>query len=351
MKEAGLPDQPGGAVWHPDGQRPAVVIDVARRAGVSTGTVSNVINRPEMVSEPVRQRVQAAIAELGYVRNHSAQVLRSGVASVVGVTILDMGNPFFIEAATGMERRLAQDSYLMLLTSSHNDADVETHLLQMLEMQSVRGIILAPVDMRYAQARRLVRRGMNVVIFDPSPAPRALSSVALDNHTGSRLVIKHLTGLGHRRIAFLVGPHYRRATRDRTSGVKTAMAGVPGAELTVIDLDSFTAQAGFDGTCRLLKQCRPLPTAIFCANDLIAVGAIQALREADVKVPADISVVGFDDIPIAAQLMTPLTTVRQPMEELGWTAADMLLSKPAAVRHALFPPELIIRQSTAPPAQ
>lgn len=345
--------------------RPSVK-EVARAAGVSVGTVSNVLNRPEQVTEDMRKRVESAVEELGYVRNSAAQVLRTGVSPLVGVAVLDITNPFFTGAAAGMERRLSQEGCIMVLASTHSDEQVEANLLRGLSGQGVRGVLLTATDPELVTAREIVEKGTPVVLFDSPNAPDDMASVFVDDIVGATQAVKHLLELGHRHIAFLNGPSRTRQARDRLSGVEKAIAPYSDVRLDVHETADFTAEAGRTAVGALLAGSEPgkippgFATAIFCANDMLAFGAMTALRDAGILVPSQVSLVGFDDSAIAEQFSVPLTTIRQPMAELGWAAADLLLADaregntgeeaPArAPQHLRFEPELIVRKSTAPP--
>jgi len=343
-----------GSASHDDGNdaqaaRPSVK-DVARLAGVSVGTVSNVLNRPERVSSEVRLRVEGAIEQLDYVRNGAAQALRSGLAPFVGVAVLDIGNPFFTEAAVGMERRLREDGMVMILSSTHADVREENAILRLFEAQGVRGVLLTPAGTDVAAARELAARGMPVVLFDSAARPQGISSISVDDRLGARLAVEHLLDLGHRRIAFLNGPSAIRQSRDRLAGVQEAVSDLSRGRvnLMLVSLPGYTVSAGHDGLRRLLARQEERPTGVFCANDLIAFGAITALSEAGLSVPGDVSVIGFDDVALAGQLSVPLTTVRQPMDELGWHAVELLFDRSGGHRHERFPPELVVRASTGP---
>ncbi|MDO4259441.1 MAG: LacI family DNA-binding transcriptional regulator [Actinomycetaceae bacterium] len=357
------------------------VKDVARRAGVSVGTVSNVINDRKTVRPDIRERVLAAINELGYVPNSTAQALRRGISPLIGVAVLDLRNPFFMEAAAGMERRLSQDGCIMALSSTNSDIDTEARLLRTFANQSPRGLLLTPSDPELTTARELVLRGIPVVLFDCPDTPEDMSSVNVDDRAGAQLAIRHLLNLGHRNIAFLNGPSKVRQAKDRFNGAKGSIEyhnarSNSNATLTLHETSAFTIEAG-RATMRSLLQDHNIPfhqgingastpnssltphflptnfpTAIFCANDLIAFGAMTVLRDAGIRIPEDVSLVGFDDIPLAPQVSVPLTTIRQPMDELGWAAASLLLEarKPGArIRHERFYPTLENRASTAPP--
>ena len=337
------------------------VKDVAALAGVSVGSVSNVINRRESVRPDVRERVEAAIAQLGYKPNPTAQALRRGTSPLVGVAVFDLTNPFFMEAAAAMERVLSREGYIMTLSSTHASVREERDLLEALGRQAVRGVLLTPADSSHEAATRLVEEGTPVVLFDAADAPEGLPSVSIDDRAGAALAIEHLLALGHQRICFLNGPADMRQSVQRLAGVRDAiehwqrLTGSDSIRLSVRNAEAYTAQAGYAATeeaAEARAASEGAPTAVFCANDLLAVGVMSALRVAGVSIPDDVSVIGFDDIPLAAQMPVPLTTIRQPMDELGAAAAELLLSGPdAPTQHQTFSPVLTIRESTAKPRE
>ena len=337
------------------------VKDVAALAGVSVGSVSNVINRRESVRPDVRERVEAAIAQLGYKPNPTAQALRRGTSPLVGVAVFDLTNPFFMEAAAAMERVLSREGYIMTLSSTHASVREERDLLEALGRQAVRGVLLTPADSSHEAATRLVEEGTPVVLFDAADAPEGLPSVSIDDRAGAALAIEHLLALGHQRICFLNGPADMRQSLQRLAGVRDAiehwqrLTGSDSIRLSVRNAEAYTAQAGYAATeeaAEARAASEGAPTAVFCANDLLAVGVMSALRVAGVSIPDDVSVIGFDDIPLAAQMPVPLTTIRQPMDELGAAAAELLLSgADAPTQHQTFSPVLTIRESTAKPRE
>ena len=337
------------------------VKDVAALAGVSVGSVSNVINRRESVRPDVRERVEAAIAQLGYKPNPTAQALRRGTSPLVGVAVFDLTNPFFMEAAAAMERVLSREGYIMTLSSTHASVREERDLLEALGRQAVRGVLLTPADSSHEAATRLVEEGTPVVLFDAADAPEGLPSVSIDDRAGAALAIEHLLALGHQRICFLNGPADMRQSVQRLAGVRDAvehwqrLTGSDSVQLTVRNAEAYTAQAGYaaaEEAAEARAASEGAPTAVFCANDLLAVGVMSALRVAGISIPGDVSVIGFDDIPLAAQMPVPLTTIRQPMDELGAAAAELLLSgADAPTQHQTFSPVLTIRESTAKPRE
>lgn len=331
--------------------RRASIVDVARRAGVAVGTVSNVLNRPDRVSAETRDRVQAAIGELGFVRNASARRLRAGSIPTIGAVVLDIANPFFTEVARGVEDRLAADDYTLMLASSDGDAEREARYLRLFESHGVQGVLVTPAGGDLSTVLDARDRGLDVVLLDAT-AP-GLPSVSVDDVQGARLAVEHLLALGHRRIGFVNGPRTIRQHADRRAGVHAALAAAglaptdALAEVTVPFLDAARGDAGVE---TLLASHAPAPTALFCANDFAAIGALRALRRHGLAVPDDVAVVGYDDITVAAELAVPLTSVRQPTHELGRRAADMLLRRhadpDAAPEQVEFLPELVVRRSS-----
>lgn len=334
------------------GTRRPSVTDVARLAGVSVGTVSNVLNRPDRVAEATRQRVLDAIEELGFVRNASARQLRSGEITTIGAVVLDIANPFFTEIARGIEDRLAEDDLTLMLASSDENPERESRYLRLFAEHGVRGILATPSHGSIEALLTLREKGIPVVLLDhTSPAPE-LSSVAVDDVTGAGLAIEHLLAQGHRRIAFINGPLTLRQCVDRRDGAVQTIAahGLDPAEALIeLSVDNLNANAGDAAVRAMLADDAPTPTAIFCVNDLTALGALRALRESGVIVPDEMAVVGYDDVSFASMLATPLTSVRQPMHTLGWTAADILLRTGLSdAEQVVFTPELVVRASSVP---
>lgn len=330
-------------------RRRASISDVARLAGVSVGTVSNVLNRPERVSVTTRERVEAAIAELSFIPNGSARQLRVGTITTVGAIVLDISNPFFTDLARGIEARLDQDDYTLMMASSDEDAEREARYLRLYEQHGVQGIMVVPATDDVSHLVALAERGTRVVLLDrPSPV-ESLSSVAVDDVHGGALAVRHLIEQGHERIAFLNGPHTIRQCADRFVGAVQAMEGAgldPAQALEEITV-SLNADGGDAGTRELLAR-DDRPTAIFCVNDLVALGSLRTLRRTGLSVPDDAAIVGYDDVAFAAELATPLTSVRQPTHQLGVQAADLLL-RPADAEpeHVVFQPTLVVRESSA----
>ncbi|MGP3957959.1 LacI family DNA-binding transcriptional regulator [Nonomuraea sp. 3N208] len=327
--------------------------EVARMAGVSVGTVSNVLNRPDMVAPETRQRVQAAIAQLGYVRNASARQLRAGRSRTIAVVALDLANPFFIDVLSGVESAAQRDGLTVMVFNSSKDAEREARLLEMLEEQRPLGVLITPVNDRGQQKRldRLLSRGIPVVLFDNSSRIGHGCAVAVDDVLGGRLAGLHLRERGHRHIAFAGGPFTVRQVEDRRDGLASVLT--PAEKLTVIplpDLNVATGRTAAQEIAALPRAARP--TAVFCGNDLVALGVLQELTLRGLRVPDDVAILGYDDIGFAAAAAVPLSSIRQPREQLGNTAALMVLEeadRPSGHqhRHVIFQPELVERSSTA----
>ena len=323
--------------------------DVARRAGVSVGTVSNVLNRPQIVSAQTLQVVHRAIEDLGFVPNASARQLREGASRMAGVMVLDITNPFFTEMARGIEDRLIEAGLSMLLASSDADPDRERVILQHFAQQRLRGVLLTPSRGTFDSLPALTERGIDVVLLDHRAAGPGVAAVVTDDAAGAESAVAHLITLGHRRIGFLNGPSKLQQCRERRAGAGRAVESAAGAaELIEVRTDRLDSAGGETALAELLGV-HPEVTAVFCVNDLVALGAMRHARVAGRTVPGELSVIGYDDVPFAGELAVPLTSVRQHTYQLGRRAADLLLD-PQDRRQVVFAPELVIRSSTAPPA-
>ncbi len=325
----------------------AGVKTVAERAGVSVGTVSNVLNRPESVAEETRQRVEAAMAELNFVRNASARQLRAGESTVVGAIVLDLRNPFYTALARGIEDRLLADGLMLMMASSDEDPDRERRWLRLFAEQGIRGLLVTPSKDTAEHLAAVSSLGIPAVLLDSHSS--SFASVGADSVSGARQAVRHLLEQGHRRIAHLSGPEQLEQSRERLQGAREAVveAGLdPEAVLIVRHLPTMSADDGQRGFIEVMASEQDAPTAFFCINDIVALGVMRELRLRRMEIPRDMAVVGYDDVTFASELMTPLTSVRQPMHQIGWTAADILLTGAAPDRHELFRPELIVRESS-----
>ncbi|MDI2129399.1 LacI family DNA-binding transcriptional regulator [Yinghuangia seranimata] len=327
--------------------------DVARQAGVSVGTVSNVINNPELVSDDTRIRVRAAIERLGYVRSDTARQLRAGQSRIVAMLVLDLANPFFAEVAKGAERALRDADLGVMVCNSAGSTSEESEYLSLFAEQRVRGVLVTPADTSGRAVETLRSRGIPFVLVDRSLPADQGCSVSIDDVLGGSMAVRHLLSAGHRRIAYVGGPMHLAQVRDRYAGGLEAVreAGLGDDAFLPLDSDRLDVSAGRDAGARLLGLA-PRPTAVFCANDLLALGVLQSLYAAGVRVPHDIALVGYDDIEFAAAAAVPLTSVRQPAARIGRTAAELLLQETdgaeAAHTHQriVLQPELVVRDSS-----
>jgi LacI family transcriptional regulator len=332
---------------------PYSIRDVAAEARVSVGTVSNVLNRPEVVAPATRARVEKAIATLGFVRNESARALRAGRSRTFGLVVLDVANPFFTDIARGVEAAVAAEGLAVILCDSAERADRERRYLDLLEEQRVQGILITPVEGVGEQLRQLRQRGTPVVLVDRWASTRSFCSVSVDDVYGGELAATHLVDQGHERIAFVGGPFVLKQVSDRYDGARRVIAaGPPASALARVETAALNVSSGRAAGAQIAElPARRRPTAAFCANDLLALGVLQEMTRRQLRVPDDIAIVGYDDIDFAAAAAVPLSSVRQPRDELGRAAAELLIEETSEDRHhshrqLVFEPELVVRASS-----
>ncbi|MFC4111255.1 LacI family DNA-binding transcriptional regulator [Nonomuraea zeae] len=325
--------------------------DVAAHAGVSPGTVSNVLNRPGKVAPSTRERVEAAINELGFVRHGSASTLRAGHSRTIGLSVIDIGNPFFTEVAAGVEDVASELGYAVILGNSAGSLDKEERNLRVLAEHRVRGVLITPSGEDPSRLERLRDRDISVVLVD-HPAHRPdQCAVAVDDVAGGRAAVAHLLARGARSVAYVTGPLSIRQCSERREGAKAAMrsAGLDPGDLHVAEAATMTARGGEKAAADLIAH--GLPEAVFCANDLLALGVLRALLRSGVRVPEDVALMGYDDIDFAAASTVSLSSMRQPTYQLGRIATELLLDEcdnpeTHAHQHIMFQPELVAREST-----
>ena len=329
------------------------VRDVAAAASVSVGTVSNVLNRPSKVSPATVERVMQAIDELGFVRNDAARQLRAGRSRSIALIVLDAGNPFFAEVARGAEDRAAESGMSVLLGNSDERTDREEAYLDLFREQRVNGVLVTPVNGDLSRLDRLRSGGVPVVLVDHEDSARAFASVSVDDVEGGYLAVSHLLSTGRRRIAFVSGPVTIRQVADRLEGARRAVSEVDGATLEVIEMPALLVEQGrAAGEALRARAPHKRPDAVFAANDLLAIGVLQAFSlTPDVAVPRDVALIGYDDIDFASATVVPLSSVRQPAHLIGYSAVDLLLEElddPDGDhdRRVRFQPELVVREST-----
>ncbi|MBZ2196255.1 substrate-binding domain-containing protein [Ruania sp. N2-46] len=324
--------------------------EVADAAGVSVGTVSHVMNKPHLVSEATRTRVRSVMLELGFVRNDLARQLKMGGGTTLGMIVLNVANPFFADLAHACETAGEQAGHTVVFGSSDQLPEREDRYLDLFEEQRVRGVIIAPLLGTTDRMHRLRERGMPVVLFDIH-AESGFCSITMDGRVGGELAAQHLIDIGRSHIAFVGGPLHQ--VEDRWLGAQGVCARHRGVQLTHIDTpDQTIADGRVAGEMLKAIPAEDRPDAVFAANDLLAIGLLQALMVSrELRVPEDIAIVGYDDIDYAQSAIVPLTTVRQPVDQLAEHAVRLVLDEadnPEHVHeHRGLRPELVVRASTA----
>ena len=323
--------------------------DVAKAAKVSVGTVSNVLNRPEVVAPETLARVQATIKELGFVPNGFARHLRSGQSRTLGLIVPDVANPFFTEVARGVEDAASKRDYAVFLCNSDESATKEDRYVNVLIQQQVRGVLITPADMKSDRLEVMRERGIAVTLLDREIKGRKQCSVSVDDVHGGQIAIEYLAGLGHKNIAWVCGPESIPQVADRGAGV-TKAAKVAGAKIETIRVPLMNAAKGEEAAIKIL-ELDVMPTAIFCANDLLALGVMRALIANKVRIPEQVSVLGYDNIEFAPSAAVPLSSIAQPSYQMGVTAADLLLNECEdgenhEHQQIRFQPQLVERAST-----
>lgn len=331
---------------------PVTIRDVAKVAEVSTGTVSNVLNRPSIVAESTRQRVLDAVESTGFIRNTQAYQLRGGRSHTVGVVVLDVSNPFFTEMFRGAESCLQIEGYVLMLASTDGSTDRESNFVRAMEEHRVEGVLITPAAADLVGLAGLKTRGVPTVLLDHKATADEFCSVTVDDVRGGELAARHLFETGHTEFVFVNGPTSVRQCRDRRQGVRKAvrsMAKSKKVEVTEISMGALTVRHGEEVVDRILALS-PRPTAVMCANDLLALGVLRGLAARGKGVPGDFAVVGYDDLIFGSMLSPSLTSVRQPAFELGVAAAELLLDEVRNPDHrhreVRFEPELIMRGSS-----
>lgn len=350
--------EPGSSAPHrgPAPVRSITIKDVAARAGVAQGTVSNVLNNPELVRPPTRRRVEEAITELGYLRNESARQLRMGTSRTIALVVPDIANPFFDDVAAGADDAADAADAMVVVCSSANSATREERHLRRLDGQRLLGVAITPLhEPPWQLLEDITAHGTPVVFIDFVPASSrapvavgpsaaaATAAVTVDDHLGGFLGGQHLLEAGHRRITFLA-PVFQQ-TQDRLAGLREAVGDL--GRVDVVRCAAMTVDAGARAARDVLSGPHDSrPTAVFCGNDLIAVGVLGEFHRQGVRVPEEVALVGYDDVDIAAHMSVPITTIRQPRHLLGARAVRMLLGEAVGERLSVFQPDLVVRASS-----
>jgi LacI family transcriptional regulator len=330
----------------------ATIHDVARRAGVASITVSRVINNSGYVSQATREHVEAAIAELGYVPNRLARSLRSKRTNTLALVLTDITNPFFTTLARGVEDTASDAEFTVIFCNTDESETKEQKYLQVLLQQQVDGILLVPARSTPDSVELIHKQGTPVVVLDRRMPPGVeVDVVRCDSEDGAYRLVHLLIGLGHRQIAILSGPRGVSTAEDRVAGYRRAMlpAGL-GDQLNLVYFGAFTQSSGYEMAQQALTV-NPQPTAFFAANNFIAIGALKALRDSGLRVPEDIAIVAFDDLPWNLETFPFFTVAAQPAYDMGCRATRLLLARlagdaPEPCQEVILPTELIVRQSS-----
>ncbi len=326
--------------------------DVAKRAGVAPITVSRVVNNSGYVADELRARVEAAVAELGYVPNRLARSLRSRRSETLALVLTDITNPFFTTVARGVEDAASEAGYMVIVCNSDERADKEQTYLQLLLQQRVDGILLVPARGAAESVRFARQQHTPVVVLDRRADDVPADVVRCDSEHGAWLLGRHLLDLGHGRFAVLAGPAGVATSDDRVSGFQRAL-GESGADTVCTVYHGELTQASGAALVQQALASAPAPTAVLAANNFITIGALRGLRAAGCEVPADITLVGFDDLPEALVTFPFLTVVAQPAYDMGRRAVELLLARlrgPATdYQEIVLPTWLEVRSSSAAP--
>lgn len=335
-------------------ERAPTIAEIAELTGVSAMTVSRVLNGRPDVAAATRERIQRVAAERGYARNRAAAALRKGHSGLIDLVVVALDSAYHMEIIRGVEERLEPTGFRMALSATHGESQRERQWLAKVVDGSTDGAILVLADGHAAHLERLRRRGIPFVVVDHrGELGPDIPSVGATNFAGGRMATEHLLSLGHRRIATISGSPALGCSQERLAGYRAAL----GAAGLAIDPDliregDFLYDAGYRETCALLDLPEP-PTAIFTGNDMQAIGALSALRARGIATPGGMSLVGFDDVEPAALISPALTTVRQPLAQMGAFAATMLLRLVAGEQlgsnRVELATDLVIRASSGPP--
>jgi LacI family transcriptional regulator len=323
--------------------------EVAEAARVSVGTVSNVLNRPDAVSEATLTKVLATMERLGFVRNNLARQVKMGDSTTIAMVVLNVANPFFGQLARASVEAAQKQGHTIVLGTSDQIQEREDQYIDMFEGQRVKGMLVTPLNGFTPRMGVTRNRRMPLVLFGETADEWDCCSVSMDGRAGGRLAVEHLLSRGHRDIVFVGGPLTQ--VIDRWAGANEAIRGVADVKLSHMETPDQRMSDGREAGMRLATLPPELrPDAVFAANDLLALGVMQALLAKGVSIPDDIAVMGYDDIEYGASAAHPLTTVRQPLEDIAEAAIRLVLSEAADFaghrhEHLQLPPELVVRAS------
>jgi DNA-binding LacI/PurR family transcriptional regulator len=333
---------------------PVTIKEVARESGVNISTVSRALNNGYGVNEQTREHVVAVAARLNYLPNRIARGLVTGRSHSLGLIVSDIRNPFFAEVARGAEDAARTANCDLVLCNSDLDADKQMQYVQSLSEKRIDGIMMNSVSMlSREQLARLAGSGVPIVLLNRPASNHTFSTVCADNESGGALAARYLLGLGHRKIAHLTGPRQHGNLSDRTRGFVRALQSAENPVQPVVLYGKFNFEGGAELTRKLLDK-HPDVTAIFAANDVMAFGVVQAVLDRGLRIPEDLSLIGFDNIQFSVIVHPPLTTIHQPKYEMGSAAVDILLrlardKGKQMPEHRRLGVELIERQSCKQP--
>jgi LacI family transcriptional regulator len=334
--------------------KPGTIAELAAQAGVSIPTVSRVLNGRPDVAPATRERIEQIIKESGYIRSSAAKGLRKGSNGIIDLVVPGLDNPYVTEIVRGVEEALEGTGLRLALSFTQDQALGERQWLEKIADRATEGAILVLADGQSSRLDELRQRGISFVVVDHrGELGPDVPSVGATNWAGGRVAVEYLLSLGHRRIAMIAGPASLRCSLDRIAGYRAALeaAGIP-IDPELIRPGDFRLQSGYIQTSALLALPDP-PMAIFAGNDLQAMGAYKALYLRNIHVPERMSVIGFDDIPLTTIVSPSLTSVRQPLFEMGRVATTMLLRLMAGERldssRVELPTTLMTRESCASP--
>jgi LacI family transcriptional regulator len=328
------------------------VLDVAKRAGVAPITVSRVINNSGYVSPATRERVEAAVRELGYVQNTLASGLRSKRTKTMALVVTDITNPYFTLMARGVEDVAGEAGYSVVYCNTDESEIKEEKYANILAQKQVDGMLLVPSCGNVKTIKFLLSNQIAVVALDRRVSGVEIDSVRSDSEDGAYRLVKLLIGLGHQRIAMIAGSQNVSTSTDRVAGYQRALTEAGMIENELVNYGTFNQRSGYELTKQAMMQL-PQPTAIFGANNFIMIGIIKALRDLGLNVPEDISVVGFDDLPESMLVAPFLTVAAQPAYEMGRMATELLLKRISGeisgeYQEFILPTEILVRASTVP---
>jgi DNA-binding LacI/PurR family transcriptional regulator len=326
--------------------------DLAKELNLSTATISRALSRPEIVAPETRTRVLDAVRRSGYQMNGIARSLRTQSTHTIGVIVSDICNPFFSSIVKAAEDVARTNGYTVLICNADEDGRNEEVALRLFIERQVSGVIRCSVGANPSLLQALHQKSIPLIDLDRQSGLPNIDTVILDNELGASLGTRHLIKLGHKRIAIVSGPQHLSNARDRLEGFrKTLRAARISIPKNYVEFGDFREASGFQAAERLLDLDTP-PTAIFVANNEMMAGTLSAVRQRRVKVPRELSLVGFDDARWARYLEPPLTVVSQPAELMGQKAAQLLLTRlrgRTTPQTVVFEPELIVRRSAAAP--